>query len=777
MTSNPAATFSRTQVVWELPSGRDLALKGGRDLTPFGITFTILDSTSAGIFATGSNARLTNPAFLSLANLSFELLVIPTTVTANSFILRAGSPSVTNDVGLALRLFNSTTAGGFVWSMVRRGSLPGALNDAAQTSNGTSGLITFGQLYHVVCVAQDNQPNQIIVNGAAIPLTHSNTRLSTGAALPAGNLTGAIAIPPAYEVALGDPSTTQNGFLGTLGRVIVYPYAVTLAQAGASARTTVDQGRVVGLGDESATGAANRGPVAVPHNAGPVIGNGTNTINIDVADRSFDANTGDTLTALVPSQGANGLSSIVGGQLRYRPNAATADRVDEVPFQVRDLTATTGLFSDSIVRVAVTAPPVAPPTDDIPLTGINVFPTGTGGTLRTNLVNAYNAATPGAGTGTTIWLPANSTVTGAALTFNRTGFTAAAPLVIRPVGDAWTSVEFNMRVVISGANHIFAGAGFNDVDGTNITLSATNARATRCRIIHNRNATCQGVLMVSPGGNLVTTGIRCDRNEVSIASGAFNDAGQATGESVCFRLGPTGTVPVGPRIERCWAHDCDRLPTKPGANGREGIQLGEGNNSNLLQVRAIVSFCLLHNVTNESEPISLKSSLNQLTNVILTGSGGSRRMTNRCGRGNTWTACRSTGSGGFLMWQRDHLLIGCEVDNTGEFALQLGNNTTASYEATPSSEIDNTNNRPAALNCELRHCTGPIVIHEDFGANFDEPIHDCRFRTHTGTLTNLTPSLGSDYTRTEDAPGTKPTIVTLVGGNTAATNVGPFSRV
>ena len=79
-------------------------------------------------------------------------------------------------------------------------------------------------------------------------------------------------------------------------------------QANASVRVAADQPRLVGLGDESAAGAANRGPVAVLHfDLSSVAGNGTNTIDIDVANRSFDAN-GTALTALVPLQGANGQS-------------------------------------------------------------------------------------------------------------------------------------------------------------------------------------------------------------------------------------------------------------------------------------------------------------------------------------------------------------------------------------------------------------------------------------------------------------------------------------
>ena len=209
-------------------------------------------------------------------------------------------------------------------------------------------------------VVQENQDNRIYINGVAIPLTHTIT-LVGGGTPPAGKLTGPIPVLSTYELAIGDPSTTQNTFLGTLGRVVAYQYAVTAAQAMASYRLQLDQGLVVGIGGQALIGAANHGPVAVPHIAPTGVANpdGVKFVDINVAGRSFDANT-DTLAVSVPFSPPLGNSSIVSGQVRYVPdNDSGGDGVvHTVPFRVTDPGA---LFSDAHVRVSVTGATKPPP--------------------------------------------------------------------------------------------------------------------------------------------------------------------------------------------------------------------------------------------------------------------------------------------------------------------------------------------------------------------------------------------------------------------------------
>ena len=224
-----------------------------------------------------------------------------------------------------------------------------------QTTDGTEGL-TFGQTYHAVFVVESGQPSQIYINGAPIPLTHANT-LVGGGTLPAGALTGPLPILATDELTVGDTeNTTQNPVLGTLGRITVYPYAVTAAQAAASYRLQADQALVVGMGRETPAGATNRGPVAVPFTATGSIANpdGTRFLDIDVAGRSFDSD-GNTLTARVsPVAPEDGSSSILANNLlRYIPEAGSGGFRHTVPFGVRDPSGA-ALQSNAIVRVNVT---------------------------------------------------------------------------------------------------------------------------------------------------------------------------------------------------------------------------------------------------------------------------------------------------------------------------------------------------------------------------------------------------------------------------------------
>ena len=345
-----------------VPGGNDISLQS-RSLTTSGIGLGTLDNITAGMFAADSRAIFFNPAFLALSAVSFEMLLHPTTLTppgTTGIILRVGAPTSTVAQPLVLRILS--TGGIFVWSMFRRGNFgTNPTGSVTQTTDGTQDIV-WGQTYHAVFAFANGGPpdqnSQIFINGAAIPVTRTNT-MTGGGTLPAGPLTGTIPILATDELTIGDPAgTTQNPFLGRLGRVVVYPYAVTAAQAAASYRLQLDQGLAVGLGAETAAGATNRGPVAVPHTTAQTIADpdAIKFIDIDVATRSFDAE-GNLLTAVVPSQSTTGVSSIIAAtnRLRYRPNTGSGGPPNHtVPFGVRDPSGAV-LQSNSIVRVSVTS--------------------------------------------------------------------------------------------------------------------------------------------------------------------------------------------------------------------------------------------------------------------------------------------------------------------------------------------------------------------------------------------------------------------------------------
>ena len=142
MAQDANACFTRTLAAWAFPVGNDITFQS-RSLVSTGIAAGTLDDITAGVFGAGDNARFSNPAFLAIRNLSFEMLIRPTTMTATGFILRVGSLSTTTDQSLGLRILS--TGGNLVWSMFRRGDLPGIpVGTAIATSDGTAS-VTFDQ--------------------------------------------------------------------------------------------------------------------------------------------------------------------------------------------------------------------------------------------------------------------------------------------------------------------------------------------------------------------------------------------------------------------------------------------------------------------------------------------------------------------------------------------------------------------------------------------------------------------------------------------------------
>ena len=245
MSQDAPATFTQTLAAWSFPSGGDIS-GHGRHLVPVGIAAGTLDNITAGVFAATSHARMTpGVTWLSVPDLSVEFLIRPTIMTTTGIILRVGPPDSNVGPAIVLRIAFITATSTFVWGMTRRGT-QGAEANAIQVSDAAVGP-TFDTTYHCVFVIGNNQFNQIFINGEALTLTHANSVVG-GGALPVAALTENIPIPTGYELTIGDPSTTQNTFLGTLGRVIVYPYAVTPGQAQASARLQLDQDLTVGMG-------------------------------------------------------------------------------------------------------------------------------------------------------------------------------------------------------------------------------------------------------------------------------------------------------------------------------------------------------------------------------------------------------------------------------------------------------------------------------------------------------------------------------------------------
>lgn len=324
--SDPAGCYSRTAAVWTWPLGADVS-GNGRSLTPSSVTAGTLKGP-AGVFLTTSHARLTSPTWAAIPSLAIEFWVRP---TARGRILRIGPTGSSTSPGIDIRISDTSE-----WAVTK--------NTAAgiQVSRA-SGAITYGQDYHVFAVFGSGANNLLYINGAAVTLEHDQVARS-------GNILAA----STDELAIGDPTPTdRDGFAGTLGRVFFWPFVPSAGWVRTSYRLQADQVAIVGISAENQAGVTNRGPVAVPMTA-PTTAPGAN-VDTDVAVRAFDPNA-DVLTASIPSQPTTGVSSIVAGKVRYRPNGGTGGQTHTVPFRVSDGTKT----SDSIIRVPISGTSIVP---------------------------------------------------------------------------------------------------------------------------------------------------------------------------------------------------------------------------------------------------------------------------------------------------------------------------------------------------------------------------------------------------------------------------------
>lgn len=195
---------------------------------------------------------------------------------------------------------------------------------ATQTSKSADGAAVLGQTYHIVVVFPDGANHALYVNGAAVALTH------TGAAIAA-----AMGVASTDEIAIGAPTPASlPGMAGKIGRVTLWPFAMSATRDAVSYRHQADAARWIGIGGEDLAGESNHAPVAVPfrYTANP---NVAKTINVRA--RAYDPD-GDIPSivagSLVPSVGT---ANIVGGDIVATPPASAADGSEQtVQFTLQD---------------------------------------------------------------------------------------------------------------------------------------------------------------------------------------------------------------------------------------------------------------------------------------------------------------------------------------------------------------------------------------------------------------------------------------------------------
>jgi len=189
------------------------------------------------------------------------------------------------------------------WNLVR------TYGTATQTSKSANNAVTFGTAYHVVAVFPNGSDHVLYVNGESVALTH------TGAAV-----SGPLTIASNDEIAIGNATIGDRvGMAGDIGRVTMWPFAMSASRAKASYRQQNNLAQWVGISGENASSDTNKAPTAVPVQETLTAGAAK---TIPVISRAYDPD-GDALSivpgSLAPSTGT---ASNVSDQIVWTPPAS-----------------------------------------------------------------------------------------------------------------------------------------------------------------------------------------------------------------------------------------------------------------------------------------------------------------------------------------------------------------------------------------------------------------------------------------------------------------------
>jgi hypothetical protein len=300
---NPAGVWVGAAAAWKMPGGTDS--KGINALTVSGITATTLNGAPAGTFTAASYARRNVPTFAAMAALTVETTVQATTVGGRIF-----------------RIGSDTVAKCIVWvETTGEITLARTVGANTQTSVTAAGVGTTA-LQHITAIFPANGNHVLYINGALVGLTHTGTAIN-----------GSLSIASDDVVSIGDPPVTgSTGFIGKIGRTVLWPLAFTATRATASFRHNFDPRRWVGIGGEDQAGDTNHAPVAVPTRF-----DGTTAVatTINVRPRSYDPDAGDTISIQGTPTTTSGTVSVTGGNLVITSAAAFTGEL-QVSFQLGD---------------------------------------------------------------------------------------------------------------------------------------------------------------------------------------------------------------------------------------------------------------------------------------------------------------------------------------------------------------------------------------------------------------------------------------------------------
>ena len=448
---NPVGVWTGAAASWKLPSGADA--KGVNTLTASGLSAASIKGPGA-TFTTASYARRTAPALGSPSNLTVEFWCKPTTFGGLWYlgprVSGANSARIWIDTAGAWNVSRTTSAG-------------------TQSGKSANGAAVVGQTYHVAAVLASGADHKLYANGEAAALT------MTGAAV-----TGAFAVGSDDEVALGLPTLPSlGGFAGDIGRVTVWPIAMSASRIRASYRQQNSLDEWTGLSGENSVSDTNRAPAAVPVHVDMTSGVGQ---TIDVIGRAYDPD-GDALSiqggSLAPSTGA---ASIVGDQVFWTPPASFTGAAT-CALVVRD---GGGKTSSSKVYATVAAPPSVITRPKIPdaVAASRQWWIGGGGPSGSQSPASWAAAKAAAAAGDHIYLPAGSTALGTL----SDSYPAATPLVIRgrpmAAGSKAPTSIISGKTTVSGSGYWLYEvqtnySGSTRYDG-DIAVTGSYVTVTRC---------------------------------------------------------------------------------------------------------------------------------------------------------------------------------------------------------------------------------------------------------------------------------------------------------
>lgn len=642
--ANPAGVWAGYLAVWDARTGVDRS-GNGRHLTPSGIAAGELIGP-AGSFSGTATASIASTAGLAghaALCLQAWAKADATALGSNRGILAQGPRNgADQDHGLVLRQAATGFRGGagdiFVWSLATSAGVARLESAADAQSARAQGLHAIWRSGELPQLYVDGVATAASWAGAVVGSTAtSGQALSGTTALPAGSL-----VLGAGSVA-GEPGAWK----GLLDEVRLRAAAPSTARIAAEHASQADPQGFYGMGAEDDAGTAPASTVAVPARASTSAGQ---RVDIDVLALAYvPAGAASPLLQSV-TQPANGLATIVSGQVRYTPNAGFSGS-DGFTYTL----AADGKVSTGRILVEVAAVTQELPT---PLRVVNV-------TDRASLQAALAAALPG----DRIQL-ANGTYAGAALTFARSiATTAARPVVIAAASKLGAKITMALETQVP--HTVFWGL---HMDGVPLRVKSSHSRVLRCK-----HSGCESSAIVLYGP---TTGIEIGYCDISVKPYTFGTApaaGKKDRRGIDVSMSGDADAPKEVHVHHCWIHDFGMKPLSDYDSGQNHpLRTAETSSQANTSSRWLIEYNLLERC-DCSVPTADGKGIKSRVGTLEPKSSDNVIRYNTC-----------VDSPGFIQMRQgfNNQIIGNWIENSGGLVLYGGGPASASLRADPN-QTDN----------------------------------------------------------------------------------------